>query len=370
MFIIERLISLSIFISSLFVCMLFLSKVKRSYCGIVLFIYLVILCIFAYFFKPNVLDLSRLHNLCLNGYGQYSWDQLKTFLKYSRVPVWHIYSWIIYHLTNDVNFIQTITCFWCFGNLFYVLGDIIKRNNINGVYRALLLFSIMSVGAFYMETISGIRSMLSFSICFLCIYREMIHRKNLLIHIPLYIFAALMHQVGTVVFIGRIISLIPLEKNYYRKTLMALSIIPLLIYAVKGDNFFLISSFNLAHEYIYNSKEYYMLEETIIGIIELCQIWYVLFFYKLYTNNKLRELWFFSFVLTIISTCAIPFSYSIFRRYTIMCSLLILPLIGTILGLSNKNIREHFSFLLLVQSILIFALSYSIGDMRFFQFLM
>ena len=370
MFIIERLISLLVFTSTLFVCMFFLSKIKKNYCKIVLFIYLILLGLFASFFKPNVLDLSRLYDVCLRSYCQYPWYRLKDFLEYSPVPIWHLYSWTIYHFTHNVNFLQTISCLWCFGNVFYIINDIIKRENITSLYRALLLFSIMAVGTFYMEAISGIRSMLSFSICCWCIYREMVQEKKLFFHIPLYVFAALMHQVGTVIFVGRLISLVPLQKSYFRKILLSLLVIPLIVFAVRQGNFFLISSFDLAHKYASNTREYHMVQETIIGIVELIQVFYILLCYRLYGDKKLHNLWSFSLVLTVVSAGAIPISYAIFRRYTVMCSLLVLPLIGALLVLPNRTTRNHFAFLLFLQSMLIFALSYSIGDMRFYQFLM
>lgn len=51
----------------------------------------------------------------------------------------------------------------------------------------------MSVGTLYLQAISGIRTMLGFSIVFLCVYREYFEGKSVTWDLPFYIIAGLFH---------------------------------------------------------------------------------------------------------------------------------------------------------------------------------
>lgn len=370
MYIFERIIGLSCFVGCLFVTLYLLSRVRKKYCGSVLFGYLVLLTLFAYFFKPNVLDLSRLQNMCLRTWCYYPWSTLQNFLKTSAVPMWYLFSWGIFNLTHDLNYIQAVTCFWCFGNVLYVINDLIIRWNLRGIKRALLLFAIMAIGSFYMQTISDIRNMLSFSICFWCMYREIIQGKSIIWHIPLYIVAILFHQAGAVLVGGRMLAFAPLQKGVLRKVAFAGIVFALAWYVLKYQGFFFNSAQEKAYAYSSNAQEFRSWKETIIGLIELVQIFYVLACYKINTNLKYREMWIFSLILSLICFVSVPISYAIFRRFTIVCSLLILPLVAHLLSDANLKNRKNFMWVFLGFSCIIFLLSYMIGDMRFYQFLM
>ena len=343
---------------------------KREVYPWIFIFYLFVLTLFAYYFKPNELDLTRLHAVCLKTWCNYPWDFLTRFLEKSSVPAWYLFSWSIYQVTHDVNFIQAVACFWCFGNVFYVINDIIQRNRLHRTYSAILLFVVMAIGSFYLQTISDIRNMLSFSICFWCMYRELVQGKMLILHIPLYLFAALLHPAGLVIVVSRLLFWALNQKSIFIKIVLAGFLVPGLIYIFRQQNIFVTSAIDLAHAYASNANEYRMWQETIIGTIELGQIFYILYCYRKYTGNKLYQLWRFAFIFSLISFCAIPISYAIFRRYTILCSLLTLPMIGSLLSASKPIVRKNLAFWLLLQSILIFCLSYSLGDMRFYQFLM
>ncbi len=370
MFIIERLISLSCFVGCLFFTLFLLSNVSKRSCIIVLTGYLLTLTLFAYFFKPNVLDLSRLQDMCLRGWCYYSWDTLYHFLETSPVPMWHLFSWTIFNFTHDLNYIQAITCFWCFGNVFYVINDLIMRYNLKGLQRALLLFSIMAIGTFYMQTISDIRNMLSFSICFFCIYREMIQGKSIVMHIPLYICAASFHQAGSVLVGGRMMALVPSQKTFIRKILFGVTVLCITVYLALKQNVFLDFAQNKFYAYTSDPSAFRSWKGMFVGLVELFQIFYVLLRYRIYTNLKQRDLWLFTMFLSLSCLVFVFFSYVTFRRYTMMGSLLILPLVAPLLSSHNIKKQKTFALIFFVLSLILFVSSYTIDEMRFYQFLM
>lgn len=370
MYIAQRLSSLSLFVGCLACALFLLSIVKQKLCFWVLGGYLIVLTLFAYFFKPNMLDLFRLQEMCLRSWCYYSWGNLQELLKVSAVPMWHLFSWSIFHFTHDLDYIQAVACFWCFGNVFYVIQDLIVRYKLRGIYRACLLFSVMAIGSFYMQTICDIRNMLSFSICFWCMYREMMEDKSVLAHVPLYICAALFHPAGLVLVVGRMLALVPWQKTILRKILLSCIVAAAVFYLLQRENLFLNFAQEKANTYSFNSSEFRSWRETFIGLLELVQIFYVLLCYRIYTRFNHRDVWGFSAVLFLACVAAVFVSYAIFRRYTILCSLLVLPLAAQLLSIDSKKERKDFTLIFSLLSTALFLFSYTAGDMRFYQFLM
>ena len=121
MFLLERTISLLVYAFALFVAYQLIARVARKQYKVVLLMYLIALAIFAFNYKPYITaDLYRLRE-----YIEY-WihKDLNGVLKYamrSSTPSWVLYSYALSRLGN-INWIQTITCLWCFGNVFYIIG--------------------------------------------------------------------------------------------------------------------------------------------------------------------------------------------------------------------------------------------------------
>jgi hypothetical protein len=372
MFLIERLTGLFTFTGFLALTLLGVSYLKNKQYKIVLWVYVIVLAVLAYLYKPWITaDLYRLHFWCSTTWCTYSWSQLFEYLYRVATPMWYLFSWTIFRVTHDVNWIQMIACFWGFGNVLYVISDIIERNHVQGAKRALILFSIMAVGTFYFEMLSGIRSMLGFSIVFFCMYREIIERKSALFHIPLYIFAALLHQATLVLVVGRITFWGVESKNILLKMLSMLLIGILIPFIFIQADLYVDSAVNKAINYATNEREYSYIWEIIIGLIEQVQIYYILWTYKWQVGKESYQyslFWKLTLIIGLVSLSALPFSYAIFRRYTIFASLCTLPLLGKLFDGTPSRKIKFFVQVMWCLSLVIFVLSCARGDLCSYKF--
>lgn len=371
MFFIERISSLFTFSAVLFTAMLGMSILKNNQYKIPLWGYWIVLGVFAFFYTPYITaDLYRLHSWCINGWCQYDFYKLIYDLVHTSTPSWLFFSWTIYNITHNENFIQTVACLWSFFNVFYIISSVIQNNNVRKYNRALLLFTIMSVGTFYLEVISGIRSMLSFSIISFCIYRELIEHKNFVPHIPLYAFASLMHYSAIALIVIRILAAVMFQKNFINKIAIFLFSVLLLagIY-LYGKNY-IDTAYDVAISYATNENEYTYIWEVIIGFIEQIQVYYILYQYKKRYGNT-----YFSYtaitrlclITALISLCSYPFSYAIFRRFTIVASIFLLPVLGKLLS-NQKRIPSMTVKFIWMFCFIIYFLSCVRGDLCGYKF--
>lgn len=374
MFLLERTTSLLVYAFALFVAYQLIAKVARKQYKVVLLVYLIALAIFAFNYKPYITaDLYRLRE-----YIEY-WihKDLNGVLKYamgSSTPSWVLYSYVLSKLGN-INWIQTITCFWCFGNVFYIISREIERSGIQGLFRSGLLFYVMGVGAFYLQTISGIRSMLGISIVVFCLYRETVENKNVVWHLPWWIFAALLHTSTMILVISRFLFLLIQSQGAAKKFLMGILVLAGTLFSFKYMGDFISGSFEYGKGYLTDSKEYTYIWEQIIGIIETIETIYVLRAYHKNilrasdrTENGKKSLYLFTLIWTVVSVIALPFSYAIFRRYTMLCTMTSVPLVTQ---LFETDKAEKYCGVLFYLSFLIFALSGVRGDLcgyKFFAF--
>ena len=375
MFITERIVSLLAYAIALFTAYQLIGKIAKHQYKIILILYLLLLAVFAFNYKPYVTaDLYRLKEYV--EYWMYEdWNGVVSYALKSSTPSWVLYSYIVLKLGN-ANWLQTITCLWCFGNVFYIIAHEIERHNIEKKYRSELLFYIMAVGAFYLQTISGIRSMLGISIVAFCFYRETIEKKSLNKHFPLWIFAALIHTSTMILVISRFLFLLIQNKGVTKKSLMLVFVAALTLFSFKYFGDYIRNSFEYGKGYLYNTDEYIYAWEIIIGLIEICETSFVLITYrkKAMYNNKssdvydYRALYLFTLIWTVICFIALPFSYAIFRRYTILCTVTSLPLVAFLFYI-DRNVNKKVVFRALsIFSFLIFVLSIMRGDLCGYKF--
>ena len=126
-----------------------------------------------------------------------------------------------------------------------------------------------------------------------------------------------------------------------------------------------------------NTKEYTYIWEIVIGLIETFETLYVLNKYrrKLVDSGseaeeyRLKNLYLFTLIWTIVSVISLPFSYAVFRRYTMLCTVTSIPLVAFLFGadIEKSESKRTFRFLFGV-SFLIFALSGVRGDLCGYKF--
>ena len=381
MFLVERMISLLTYAFVLFLACQLIGKATKKEYKIVLNVYLIDLCIFAFIYKPYITaDLYRLRQY-IQSWIYEDWNGVFRYaMEYTNTPAWVMYSYILSKLGN-INWLQTITCFWCFKNVLYIISHEIERLNIKYYNRSIMLFYIMAVGSFFLQTISGIRSMLGFSIVAFCFYRETIEEKNILADIPRYLFAGLLHNAVMVLVVFRVIFYYVQVKGHINRFFTGLSIIGLMLIAVVQFDDYFYEIVNYSISYLTNSDQYIYYWEILVGLLETIENIYVLRFFQncivpLYnTTGRGVELagykltWLFVSLMTIVTILALPFSYSVFRRYTIFSTIITLPLVGKNLQqIDKKSEYMTFRIKILFLSVLIFIISAIRGDLCGYKF--
>ena len=376
MFLTERIVSLLTYAVVLMVTYFLIGRVARKQYKVILLVYVLILALFAFNYKPYITaDLYRLRE-----YVEYwihkDWTGVVKYALNSTTPSWVLYSYIISKLGNN-NWLQTITCLWCFGNVFYIISHEIGQHGIEGKYRSELLFYIMAVGAFYLQTISGIRSMLGISIVAFCLYREIVEKKSIVSHLPLWLFAALIHTSTMVLVISRFLFLLVQSRGITKKILMSAVVFVLAIFSLKYLGGYISGSFEYGQNYLNNTKEYTYIWEIVIGLIETFETLYVLNKYRTKTVESdseveeygLKNLYLFTLIWTVVSVISLPFSYAVFRRYTMLCTVTSIPLVAFLFGTEIEKSESIKTFRILFGlSLLIFALSGVRGDLCGYKF--
>ena len=134
-------------------------------------------------------------------------------------------------------------------------------------------------------------------------------------------------------------------------------------------------SFELGQGYLLNKNEYTYIWEIIIGLFETVQTGYVLYQFRrrfrfAETMDGYSAVWKLCTLWTVISVIALPFSYSIFRRYTIFCTLIAVPLLGKLIEDEQQSeySRSPMLRIIWVLSFVIFAISGVRGDLCGYKF--
>lgn len=331
------------------------------------------LCIFAFNYKPYVTaDLYRLRQY-ITYWTEKSLQDLISYALRHSAPEWVFYSYFLNKLGN-INWLQTITCLWCFGNVFYIISHEIERNALKGKSRSLPLLYVMAIGAFYLQTISGIRSMLGLSIIALCLYRETIENKSLLSHMLLYLFAALLHSSAMPLVVARFVFLIIQYKSASKKILLSVLVLGLGLFSIYYLRDFINEALNVGQSYLFGEREYTYIWEIVIGLAETVSTCYVLHRFRVcYAGVKEMDAYssmrIFCVVWTVISIVALPFSYAIFRRYTMFCTLISVPLLTKVLQYEEEaEEKSKFFTWVWALSMIIFIISGVRGDLCGYKF--
>lgn len=373
MFLTERLISLATYgLALALFCWLVGSTARKQY-KLVMVAYLIVLGAFAFSYQPYITaDLYRLREY-MEWWIHKPLNEIFSYSLRNSAPTWVLYSYFLRRLGN-INWLQTINCLWTFGNTFYIIIHEIDHDNVHGRDRGLMLFFVMAVGAFFLQTISDIRTMLGISIVAFCFYRETVEKKLLLPHMILYLFAALLHSASMILVISRFMFLVIQYKEPTKKILMSILVLALGAFSLYYLRDYISGSFEYGQRYLLNRNEYTYIWEIIIGLFETFQTGYVLYQFRRrfrYTEgmDSYLAVWKFCVLWTVISIIALPFSYSIFRRYTIFCTLIAVPLVGKLIEDEQESeVKTPMLRTLWMLSFIIFAISGVRGDLCGYKF--
>lgn len=376
MLLIERILSLFIFVIILFIVLFFLFKLKKRY-SMILNIYILLLSIMGYYYKPltgkggNInegADLNRIWYY-FDYYSFETFDSLWKAVKNSTSPGVNLYYFMISKLNNK-HFLPAITAFITFYFCFGIIKTILKRDKeICSKEIIVSIFLFMSRGLF-LQTISNIRTLLGLSIVAWCIYQEFYNNKkikNLLIY---YILAASFHSIVQVICLYRIFYFF-IEKKKDKKNrikMMLISSISIIIILVLGKEYIL-KILLKAKEYI-EFVEYFYIWEYLISMILIVVILYIINIFKKYYRigykkrinneysictyrliNYMKPLLYIDFILSFIE-------FSSFHRINWYLSILSIPLViytlkqeRIVFSKKNKLIKNLMLISLIILSI-------------------
>lgn len=370
MYIVERIIGISTYLILMFIfSMLIYRSSSKNKLRNYLILYWISLCILSFFYVPAYEhDLTRLLP-DLIAYRKLSLSAAFPKILKTTVPMKNIYFYFISKLQFD-GFLPGISGAWFYANCFIVLYKFSKKYEIDNKNVALSLIFFMIFGQI-VEVISGIRSMLAFSIISVCIYTEIIENRSILKNMFFYAIAALLHPAGVVLAALRFVIYFFTEKSLRKKAIYTIAILAVVVLAfiVKKDLI----------EYVIRKSKSYLSHEVYSYIWEYIIGWiYVLFSsFILYKNRRYikenKEIYSLNNFMIVFNIIIIIFSieYSIFHRFSIFAGTLFLPLYSFYLQKrqnESKLKREFDMKMLLIVGTMVLVLVATRGNLCGYKF--
>lgn len=367
---IERLIGVCTYILTLGY---FFNKIKKaSSVKIInknLNYYLITLCLLAFFYIPGEsADLTRwreMSEVWSNFDFEWFWEHR---IQTSSVPAGYLLVYLCQ--STGINGILPMICaFGFFGNIFHMLKNEAKRENVNSDSVALTLFFVMSTG-FFLEAISGVRCMLAFSIVIRCAYDEMRLNKNIIYNIFFYIFAVLLHNAAMPLTGMRFICLLFEKKKKPVWTIINFLIaLGSILLALRLGNDYIDAALEKATLYM-SQNTYSYIWEYIIASIGILLILYVLYKLKkrypmewIRTKAPARYL-----LLNLVYTLFFFNVYSIFHRFfsaSLICSI---PIIIEFFSCEYAKQRYKMRFSVVLVLLIILLLASIRGNLSGYKF--
>lgn len=296
-----------------------------------------LLAIMAYFIIPaQTMDLYRLW-ITASDYSQYSFVEMarKIFDARWSSPLGIYYVSAISKINPHL--LPAITALWFYGNISYIISDYSKKHDISNSAVAAVIIFFLSRGV-YGEVISGIRSMLAFSIIAKCIYDEIYNKKGILIHIPVYVALSLFHS-GAIaaIVIYLFFRSVFIEKGWGRIVYAFIGIVTILIFYFFFNS---VATRNLDNVFslFSDSGGYFYGWEFLFNTIYMLIIFYILRhtarpYYLTDGSVKMRRIAMTYFVIAILSIR----SYSVYHRFISFASFCSLPVLIEIIEDTERD---------------------------------
>lgn len=370
MYFVERLIGVITYVLLLIVFCLYIKnkQVKGKKLNRTLKIYKWLLCIMAFFYIPALTaDLSRL-TVEMHLFSAMSFSSILSKATSSTDPMRILYMYFIGKIGID-GLLPATSCFIFFSCVFKIIVDSSERFAADSKSTAFSLFLFMMLGKF-LEVISGIRCLMALSIVCYCIYQELIAEKKFLFHVPLYIFAVLMHQTAFALVIIRVVFLLfQKSKNGFKKVINYTIMFVLLILLLRTSIF---SNGVMVTFQAYVSKAgYFYIWEYLVNLFSffIYLITMIKFKKVICDNVHLKNLFrFISFLSVIIAIFF--FEYSIFTRYMAVLATLMIPIFNYVISKMNqeKGAYRNYCFVLYIYMFFTFLMVCTRGNLCGFKF--
>lgn len=328
-----------------------------------LFLYVIVLSVFAYLYIPNPgYDLERIYLSLYNYYRPMSPNLLFNVLEKSYTPTINIFYFIV-SKTNHFGLVPFCASFIFYSCTFSVFSDVCIKYNICGLKRSLFLIFLMCLGT-YLEVIANIRCMTAFSMITYCSYNEIFNDKSIVKNLPIYLIAGTMHLAALAMIILRF-ALYPLQK---KKGKLFYAIIPfsiLMIIYIFFPNF--IEQIFFTESYYKENVAYtYTPEFVLMSIMTLYIVFIKIIHWKhiISCEYELKSINYFAIVLLIIIILNVN-DYSMFHRIGTLHFLTNIPIMGKYLSLIN--LRNSMMVMFLVSAIVL-AIAATLGNLCGFKY--
>lgn len=369
MYLIERVIGIATYSIILLLICQFISKSKNNNRKKILNIYLLCLVLMAYFFVPPPGEDLYVIIPVMKSYASLSTTDLLLTLTTRETPLASLY----YHIIGKFNLpglLPAITALIVYSNIFYIINDFAEKYKIENKHVSKTLFYIMSTG-FYVVAISNIRTLLSFSILAVAIYKEYFCNQKIIKSVPSYIVSFLIHSSSLIIIGIRFISLIMFEKKSkpFYKIFFGISLV---IGYVLFEKYF-----NLALEKFigyYTTGTFFLLWEFIKITILLIYILYIINYSKKLKKinindkniSKIGKL----ILLIVITLFILHKEFNLYLRVAYFCSIISMPVLLYILkSIQDKEMnKRNFYTITLFSCLIMLLLSCSRGHLSSLKF--
>lgn len=362
--VIERLSGVVVFTLVLaVVCLLLMNARTAKRVNFLFNVYLVVLCILAFFYIPGPdEDLWRIRE-----YAN-SWIKLdfRTFFKSyvinSSNPSANLF--IYFCSLPRIDGILPMACALIYyGNAFYIFKDLYNRHRYSAKSLAVALLFLMATGNF-LQIISNVRTFAAMSIIARCIYDETMNGKPVIRNVFWYLVAGLTHAIVLVTcilrFIWLLLSRTPDVQKRIRNVLVAIVVFAMVyLFGKKYIDAAIYKAMGYLEEEVYSFAWSYLISGIVtFAVLVTC----VGSHQKI--SAGLRDMR--GYLLMVIAiACILAFEYSIFHRLTLFASLMVVPYMARRVDTAKKN---NFVILVFLCSLAMLAVSVTRGNLSGYKF--
>ena len=368
MYLFPRLVGVFTYFSITILFFLLLVKCNKKNLGKILLVCSFILAIMGFFYVPaESADLSRIWST-MKDFSSNSFKEQLDFSFSTNIPLFHLFTYCI-SLTGVYSLLPAIVAFIFYLNSFYIIKDYSQKKEYSSLSIGMTFFVFMCFGQF-VQVISGIRSMLAFSIIARCVYNEYINNKNILKNIIWYIIASAIHPAALALFLIHLLLTFILSNKFSRLKKIVSIFIIVSILLIFGKDYVqeMVSS---ANSYL-TEDSYSYIWEYIMAILYLILLLVVLSNLKsVYFDLVLLKKYVCCFILIVFVFIPV---YSIFQRYTVFISILSSPFFmevinnGQVENCAHKYSQNKLLQLVFLVSMFILILACSRGNLSGLKF--
>ncbi|MFD1861968.1 EpsG family protein [Planococcus chinensis] len=372
MFLSERLFGVLIYSFILFSVYLMIYSSQNKNLGKILLVYTFLLSLMGFFFTPNPgSDLYRIIPI-MNLYASYNFKEIIDLSIESNTAFALIYLHLI-GKTGVASLLPAITAFIVFTNIFYIIKKAAQKYSINSGNTALVLFFTMSTG-FFIEAISGIRTVLAFSIVAICFYKEIEEKKLIIKNLVWYFIASLIHPIALFIVLLRFLFIIlQREKHTINRLLSILLSFLFVLTLYLFGNIYIDSMILKAQDY-FRTNRYSYFWEYLLGVLSLFTITLTqIIMFGINRKSKITDnvinIYRFSVLISVICI-VVMVEYNTFHRMVIFNIMLSIPLFIYTLNtkkFSGKN-KLYYKFFLILISLIMLLIASSRGNLSSLKF--